>query len=857
MYKRDIYLDIDDNLNNYIKSVELDSNSRVWHFHLTVDYEPLDLTGKSVHFIAEKPDKTNVLNDCKIVDAEKGVVEVKLTRQVNAIPGHVKCLLKIIGDEGFVLKTKTFVVDVSKTLSDDAIVSSDEFGALEAALGKVQDIDNRFAQTNAQLSDVENTSIKYGESSVIDMNMLSQSVKEAMTGGSVPVVGTNAIGMVNVQQNVITPDKIRGTEFINWLDRSKLQVNKYLRINTVVGNGEIVESWSSDSYYGVTDYIPVVNGDFICIKGRGGSNYGDIIALYNHELKPCGKVTYSEAEGLGNNIYKYTINNESVSYCRINYLHATTTTSEIMVVKNMDYPSEYVEYGLSKIKWLDLSDYAKKETLDDTMTRVDGLKKKVDGKVIQPYEIEGAKVINFLNTKTMLVGQKINVSYDASTGIYTESIANDQYVNASDYVPVKKGDIVRQKDGYDVNKWNILSVLYDENLKCIGRISKTDLTKGANNVWTYEITDEKVKYIRANMAPNSGGDMLVINADYPSDFIEYGITTLPWLSIPISGASGGNTMFVKKNGTETLVKWKYNATHDMVITIKPGGANRFPTFNGNKLIINSDSSVNADFDTVDLQLATGATDWVAPYNGLLAVNNGDTDVVGHNGWVGGWHGLNNLGGNPTGKNYIYDIYVDNKLITDDGIYGANEVKIVTVNKIQGGNTIKQDGNGREIMQETVIYTFAPGEMKVETHIRALEDLTINCWYGYQTHNVAYADQIIFIGDNKLNYWHDILAGNNEYCGNKVDSDCNKVVMTKDNHYLECYIDNTFGAGKLRYLPNDKQVCRLYKVSGPGHPNSKCYFQIIDGEISLKTNQQLSIRGGYKFYYLENGIDTIY
>lgn len=174
MYKRDIYLDIDDNLNNYIKSVELDSDSRVWHFHLTVDYEPLDLTGKSVQFRAEKPDKTNVLNDCKIVDAEKGVVEVKLTRQVNAIPGCVKCLLKIIGDEGFVLKTKTFVVDVSKTLSDDAIVSSDEFGALEAALGKVQDIDNRFAQTNAQLSDV-----KHGVSvNKQFVNVLSLGVKD-------------------------------------------------------------------------------------------------------------------------------------------------------------------------------------------------------------------------------------------------------------------------------------------------------------------------------------------------------------------------------------------------------------------------------------------------------------------------------------------------------------------------------------------------------------------------------------------------------------------------------------------------------------------------------------------------------
>lgn len=857
MISKPIYIEIDDYLYERITSVQYDSGTRFLDIHLLSNGQAIDLTGTRVIISGEKPDGEEIFNSTTMKDALGGNVIVELTEQMNAVPGDVKCQLEIYGAEGQLLTTKTFNIEVTKRAGSKTVASSSEFGALKKALEEVQDIDNRFAQTNAQLSDVKNTSIKRGESSVIDMNMLSQPVKEAMTGGSIPVVGANSVGMVNLQQSATTPDKILGTNFVNWLDRSKLHVNKYLSITTNINTGEFTESWKNDSYYGVTDYIPVVNGDFICIKGRGGSNYGDIIALYNHELKLCGKVTYSEAEDLGSNIYKYTINNESASYCRINYLHATTTTSEIMVVKNMDYPVDYVEYGLSKIKWLDLSDYAKKEALDDTVTKVDGLKKKVDGKVIQPYEIEGAKVVNFLNTKTMLAGQKINISYDTSTGIYTESIANDRYVNVSDYVPVKKGDVIRQKDGYDINKWNVLSVLYDDNLRCIGRISKTDLTKDDNNIWTYEITDENVKYIRANMAPNSGGEMLIINSEYPDDFIEYGVTMLPWLTVAISGASGGNTMFVKKNGTETLVKWKYNATHDMVIMFKPGGANKFPTFNGNKLIINSDSSVNADFDTVDLQLATAATDWIAPYNGLNAVNNGDADVTGHNGWVGGWHGLNNLGGNPTGKNYVYDVYADNKLITNDGIYGANEVKIVTVNKIQGGNTIKQDGNGREIMQETVIYTFTPGDMKVETHIRALEDLTINCWYGYQTHNVAYADQIIFIGDNKLNYWHDILAGNNEYCGNKVDSDCNKVVMTKDNHYLECYIDNTFGAGNLRYLPNDKQVCRLYKVSGPGHPNSKCYFQIIDGDVSLKTGQQLSIRGGYKFYYLENGIDVIY
>lgn len=207
MYKRDIYLDIDDNLNNYIKSVELDSNSRVWHFHLTVDYEPLDLTGKSVQFRAEKPDKTNVLNDCKIVDAEKGVVEVKLTRQVNAIPGRVKCLLKIIGAEGFVLKTKTFVVDVSKALSDDAIVSSEEFGALEVALGKVQDIDNRFAQTNAQLSELANK----GTTVEVLERVTKEEIDRQIADGTMAnlSIADNSITDVKLKDNSVVTEKIK------------------------------------------------------------------------------------------------------------------------------------------------------------------------------------------------------------------------------------------------------------------------------------------------------------------------------------------------------------------------------------------------------------------------------------------------------------------------------------------------------------------------------------------------------------------------------------------------------------------------------------------------------------------------
>lgn len=252
MYKRDIYLDIDDNLDNYIKSVELDSDSRVWHFHLTVDYEPLDLTGKSVQFRAEKPDKTNVLNDCKIVDAEKGVVEVKLTRQVNAIPGHVKCLLKIIGDEGFVLKTKTFVVDVSKTLSDDAVVSSDEFDALDAALGKVQDIDNRFAQTNAQLSGVI-------------ANHLSISVKDFGAKGDGSTDDTVAIqkALDFVKNNYSSLDSSLRVSYHNvffpkGIYKISAPLNIYNRI-CMIGERSIINS-SADYCIGVDDMYSATIG---------------------------------------------------------------------------------------------------------------------------------------------------------------------------------------------------------------------------------------------------------------------------------------------------------------------------------------------------------------------------------------------------------------------------------------------------------------------------------------------------------------------------------------------------------------------------------------------------------------------
>ena len=75
MHKKEIFLEIDANLHQPIQSMEADSNSRAIRFYLTSNYAPLNLKDKKVIFKAVKPDSTDIVNDCEIIDVEKGIVE--------------------------------------------------------------------------------------------------------------------------------------------------------------------------------------------------------------------------------------------------------------------------------------------------------------------------------------------------------------------------------------------------------------------------------------------------------------------------------------------------------------------------------------------------------------------------------------------------------------------------------------------------------------------------------------------------------------------------------------------------------------------------------------------------------------
>ena len=115
-----------------------DIASRYLLFHLLDGDKPFDLTGKSVRVYARKPDGTEIFNDLIINNETKGYCTLELTSQCLAEAGIVKMEL-YISQSGKVLTSIPFDLEVISCINTiNAIVSTNEFSALEAALGSLQ-----------------------------------------------------------------------------------------------------------------------------------------------------------------------------------------------------------------------------------------------------------------------------------------------------------------------------------------------------------------------------------------------------------------------------------------------------------------------------------------------------------------------------------------------------------------------------------------------------------------------------------------------------------------------------------------------------------------------------------------------
>ena len=124
-------------------------NARFLEITLVDGGEPLNLEGATVLIYAEKPDKNVIFNNCKIENAEKGIVSVGLTSQMSVLSGELDCEIHIINREKSTLKILGLQIRVMPCAnSDSAVESTSEFTVLSDAIGQTLEIMDQYSEEN-------------------------------------------------------------------------------------------------------------------------------------------------------------------------------------------------------------------------------------------------------------------------------------------------------------------------------------------------------------------------------------------------------------------------------------------------------------------------------------------------------------------------------------------------------------------------------------------------------------------------------------------------------------------------------------------------------------------------------------
>lgn len=131
-------LDLRKNTHQVLVMKEGDVNSRVIEAVITDNGKPYDLTNCAVNLKWKKPDKCIVYADTESVDSN--TVRAVCSEQMLAVAGIAEAEFEIVSADTTV-STLKFTVSINKTVvSDEDIISSDEFSALQDVLVQSSEI---------------------------------------------------------------------------------------------------------------------------------------------------------------------------------------------------------------------------------------------------------------------------------------------------------------------------------------------------------------------------------------------------------------------------------------------------------------------------------------------------------------------------------------------------------------------------------------------------------------------------------------------------------------------------------------------------------------------------------------------
>ena len=247
---------------------------------------------------------------------------------------------------------------------------------------------------------------------------------------------------------------------------------------------------------------------------------------------------------------------------------------------------------------------------------------------------------------------------------------------------------------------------------------------------------------------------------------------------------------------------KYDDTHDLNIGFKKKSGNHLPDFFVWQVFENTSNNVLIDKTglVVTRTISQGYTDYLSPST-VYAANNGDGDFSDFTSGklTGGWHMYNSKTSGDytaTARNISCKVYCDGKEIPVGETARGNEVIVDIVNRLQGSNTEKSDGTGREIVEQHFRIIFGENhKVVVDGEITALEDVLYANYYGvsYYFYNPQRTLPCFLVGDEMTR--GGVLPSVNLH---RSDDKCNAIRTITDTDVFEMGIDNSVDLGSFRH-----------------------------------------------------------
>ena len=511
------------------QTIQCDMNSRFVRVSLRHNNSPIDLSDVRVCIMAVKPDGKEIFNDCTVIDAQNGIAEFEITKQMGIVVGEVECQIKLFGKEKL-LSSNIFNLSVNKSLYPDSQDSKDQLNTLVDSLNRVDEWDDRFEQkyngleqeyahditeikglmaitptvhdfidetiivendivdrvdgveqeivkTNTQLSQ------KLDQNSVLSMSNMGQDVKEAMTGGSVAVVGENSVLENNIVDGQVTMNK---TSFF---------CDFYINLNNA---NECVGGSLNLSSGGISTTSSYTTSGFINVEYN--ESYKATKSIYTYCTYDKNK-KFIKGYTL-NNVTSFTIENDS----NIKYIRCTLWGSDSITEWNFCREDRFVDVYIPFESTENRNVNIKDDSLKSEMVNV--VKDNVNAVDIIKENSISPRMTNFLyiHHENLNNPDTCEQGYIGGNG----NVINFNGVFVSGFIEVEEG---MQYSGGG----NWLSGYYDENKKFIENFNMTGINEG-KSYWTVPI-GKNIKYAR--VAGIDIDTMIVRGTELPTVYVPY------------------------------------------------------------------------------------------------------------------------------------------------------------------------------------------------------------------------------------------------------------------------------------------------------------------------------------------------